>query len=232
MTRHWYLIDNDGCRRIDVSEKSWDFWSDFRAGDAQGAAWPAFTQAAVCAELGKTVTSIERLAGEHELDCRDVTDAPELWDGGLCLASDDDLTLMTEPSVDFDERFLGPDAVEQILEHLAVDGAFFGHDPTTGTLTLTIFSNGTPDFTWSDSIEPGPSHAVTFHDDGTATSEDPRKFALRRLGQPESSPFLDRYAFIEHELAKLGLVDVQPDLANRPIVAVLHLGAEPSRNLG
>jgi hypothetical protein len=232
MTRHWYLIDDDGCRRIDVSEKSWDFWSDFRSSDAQGAAWPAFTQAVVCAEIDDVVAAIQALAGELEFDCRDVTDTPEQWDGGLCLASGDDLTLMTEPSVDFDERFLGPDAVEQILAELEVDGAFFGHDPTAGTLTLTVFSHGDPQFTWSDSLDPGPSHAVTFHEDGTATSEDPRKFALRRLGQPETSPFLDRYAFVEHELAKLGLGEVQPDLADRPIVAVLRVGVEPSRNLG
>jgi hypothetical protein len=232
MTRQWYLIDDDGCRRIDVSEKSWDFWSNFRADDTPGVSWPAFTQAAVCAEIDTAVAALKRLAGEQNFDCRDVTDTPEIWDGGLCLAADNDLTVITEPSVDFDDRFLGPGAVEQLLEELEVDGAFFGHDPTAGTLTLTVFCDGAPTFTWSDSIEPGPSHAVTFHDDGTATSEDPRKFALRRLGQPETSPFLDRYAFIEHELAKLGLVDVQPDLADRPIVAVLHVGVEPSRNLG
>lgn len=206
-----------------MSEKSWDFWSDFRSDDDQGDAWPAFTQAAVCSELDEAISAIHKLADTLELGCRDVTDTPEIWDGGLCLAAEENLTLMTEPTVDFDERFLGPDTTEDLLELLKVDGAFFGHDPAAGTLTLTVFSNGTPDFTWSDSIEPGPSHAVTFHDDGTATQEDPRKFALRRLGQPETSPFLDRYAFIEHELAKLGLVDVQPELANRPIVTVLRL---------
>lgn len=215
-----------------MSEKSWDFWSDFRSGGDANEAWPAFTQAAVCAELGKAVATIREISGELDYDYEDVTMTPEMWDGGLCLATDDELTLMTEPSVELDERFVNAESAEMLLERLEVDGAFFGYDPAAGTLMLSVFSNGTPDFLWADSLQPGPSHAITFHDDGTATQEDPRKFALRRLGQPETSPFLDRYAFVENELAKLGLQDVQPELERRPIVAVLNLERRPGRSLG
>lgn len=215
-----------------MSEKSWDFWSDFRSGGDANEAWPAFTQAAVCTELGRAIATIQEISGELDFDFHDVTDAPELWDDNVCLATDNDLTLMAEPSVDLDERFVNAESAEMLLERLQVDGAFFGYDPAAGTLMLSVFSQGTPDFLWSDSLEPGPSYAITFHDDGTATQEDPRKFALRRLGQPETSPFLDRYAFVENELAKLGLNDVQPELERRPIVAVLNLERKPTRNLG
>ncbi len=231
MERTWFLIDDDGCRRIDVSEKKWDFWSEFRAGDADDA-WPAFTQAAVRTDLARAQQAIHQLAAEFGLSCRDVTHLPEQWDEALCLADGEALTLMAEPQVDFDDRFMAPDTAEQLLANLESDGAFFGYDPSAGTLMLTIFEGGRPRFSWCDSLEPGPSHAVTFHDDGTATEEDPRRFALRRMGQPETSPFLDRYAFVEHELARLGLVDVAPNLGDRPIVAALQLEAEPNVGLG
>ena len=215
-----------------MSNKSWDFWSDFRSGDGENEGWPAFTQAAVCAQLGKALSAAHEIAGEYDLDCTDVTESPEMWDGGVCFATADQLTLMTEPSVDLEERFVNAESAELLLERLEVSGAFFGYDPAAGTLMLSVFSNGNPVFLWSDSLQPGPSFAITFHDDGTATQEDPRKFALRRLGQPETSPFLDRYAFVEHELAKLGLSDVQPDLEQRPIIAVLQMEREPTRSLG
>ena len=224
MTRHWYLIDDDGCHRIDVSDDSWDFWSGFRSGaEDEDDQWPAFTQAAVRAQVGDIVEAVHRVAVEFDFECRDVTHLPEMWDGALCFATADGLTLFTEPTADFDERFVTPETAEQIVEELGADGAFFGHDPAAGTLTLTTFEAGAPTLAWSDSLSPGPSHAVTFDTEGKATEEDPRRFALRRLGQPETSPFLDRYAFIEHELAKLGINAVQPDLDDSPIVAVLRL---------
>jgi hypothetical protein len=232
MLRHWYLIDGDGRHRIDVSEDSWDFWSGFREGDEDDAPWPAFTQMIVCTELEPAVDALLEAAEHHDYHCRELTDHPEQWDESVCICADRDLTLMGEPSVDFADRLVTPEFAEHIIAHLEVDAAFFGYDPSAGTLTLTVFSQGEPGFSWSDSLEPGPSHAVTFHDDGTATDEDPRRFALERMDQPPTSPFLDRYAFVEHELRKLGIDEVDPDLSEHPIVAVFRLEPNQSQRHG
>lgn len=215
-----------------MSKDSWDFWSDFRSGSDQDAAWPAFTQAAVRADLDEAVAGVTAIAADFGMRGDDVTQTPEQWEDGVCFARRDDLTVMTEPGVDIDERFVTAETTERLVDHLEADGAMFGYDPAAGTLMLTVFSSGTPMFTWADSLEPGPSHAITFHADGTATDEDPRRFALRRLGQPETSPFLDRYAFVENELAKLGLTTVQPDLADVPVSAVVHLEMHNTRHHG
>lgn len=232
MRRHWYLIDDDGWHRINVSEDSWDFWSDFRSDDDDDVAWPAFTQAAVRAEIDEVRQALVQVAEEFDLDCADVTHLPAKWDGGLCLASLEELTLLSEPHVDLDERFVSPVTTERLVEVLETDGAFYGYDPAAGTLTLTTYSAGSPNFVWYDSLTPGPSQALTFHDDGTATDEDPRRFALHRLGQPATSPFLDRYAFVENELAKLGIAEVDPEMGDLAIKAVLRLAAEQNENLG
>lgn len=214
-----------------MSEDNWDFWSGFRDGEGDVAPWPAFTQMVVCDGLEPTIDALLE-AADHHYHCRELTDDPEQWDESMCVCTDQDLTLIGEPSVDFADRLITPEFCEQIIAHLEADAAFFGYDPSAGTLTLTVFSQGQPDFSWSDSLEPGPSHAVTFHDDGTATDEDPRRFALERLGQPLTSPFLDRYAFVEHELRQLGLDEVDPDLVGHPIVAVFRLEPNKSQRHG
>lgn len=242
MTRCWYIIDAAGWRRIDVApkrkgEKRWDFWSDFRGDGPGDTAWPAFTQVVARAPAAAVCGAIAELAAELEIECTDVSDQPDQWHDALMLNEQDlgageSLTLLSEPGTDFDARLLDPDTAERIFEKLGVDGAFFGHDPEAGTLMLSIYHQGNLVLSWSDSIQPGPSHALTFYPDGRATAEDPRPFALRRLGQEPTSPFLDRYAFVAHELAKFGLDEISPLLTNRTINAALRLSSENVRHLG
>jgi len=218
-------------------EKRWDFWSDFRGDGPGDTAWPAFTQLVACAPARELCRAISALAAELEVECSDVSDQPEYWHDALLLneqilGSGEPLTLLSEPGTDFDARLLEPNAAESIFEKLGTDGAFFGHEPEAGTLMLSVYRQGHLEFSWSDSILPGPSHALTFYPDGRATAEDPRPFALQRLGQAPSSPFLDRYAFVAHELAKLGLDEISPLLTNRTISAALRLDLENIRHLG
>lgn len=227
MTRYWYLIDNNGYRRIHVTDENWDFWDEFRSSDAQGP-WPAFTQLALRGEPGDVAQALHGFADEHGLICREVTDHPGQWDGALCLARYEQWTLAAEPGLDIEERYVAPLIAEELVASLQTDGAFYGRDPAAGTLMLTLFSDGEPDFEWRDSLMPGPSQALTFHGDGTATDEDPRRFALRRMGLPERNPMLDRYAFIEHELSRLGIDRIQPDLEHVPIEAAFRLDVESS----
>ncbi len=223
MTRHWYLIDDDGCRRIDVSENRWDFWSDFRDSGDRSDPWPAFTQMAVRADLDELVGALRAVAEEYGAEAVDLTGTPEQWDRGICLARWEALSLATEPARDPDDRFIGAEAAERIIEHLEATGVYFGFDAGASTLHVARYEDGQPDFAWADSLEPGPSYAITFHDDGSATQEDPRAFALRALDQPESSPFLDRYDFVEHVLASVGLREVHPNFEELPIEAAIEL---------
>lgn len=218
-------------------EKRWDFWSDFRVDGPGDTGWPAFTQLVVRASAQAVCRAIAELAAELEIECTDVSDQPDQWHEALMLNEQilDDgqpLTLISEPSTDFDARLIDPNAAELIFEKLGVDGAFFGHEPDAGTLMLSMYRQGLLALSWSDSIQPGPSHALTFYPDGRATAEDPRPFALSRLGQEPTSPFLDRYAYVAHELAKLGLDEISPLLTNRRISAALRLDPENVRHLG
>ena len=43
------------------------------------------------------------------------------------------------------------------------------------------------------------------------------------MGLPESSPLLDRYAFVEHALSDLQLASVAPDLEHAPVTAAYVL---------
>lgn len=218
-------------------EKRWDFWSDFRGDGPGDTAWPAFTQVVARAPAAAVCDAIAALAAELKIGCTDVSQQPDQWHDALMLneqilGDGEALTLLSEPGADFDARLLDPEIAERIFEKLGVDGAFFGHEPDAGTLMLSTYRQGNLVLSWSDSIQPGPSHALTFYPDGRATAEDPRPFALQRLGQEASSPFLDRYAFLAHELAKFGLEEISPLLTNRRISAAMRLNSEDIRHLG
>jgi len=122
--------------------------------------------------------------------------------------------------VPFDDRFVTAASSEALVEELEVRGVHFGHDPQSGSLHLTKFVDGAPDFTWCDSLQPGPSFALTFHVDGRCTEEDPRRFALRRMGAKRTDGCLDRRAFILEELREAGLATINPDF--REIDSTMH----------
>jgi hypothetical protein len=232
MTRHWYLIDDDGCRRIDVTEKRWDFWSDFRESGELDHPWPAFTQLAVRVDLEQLIDALQVVADEYGAEPIDLSSNPEQWDESVCLARWEALSLATEPARDLDERFIGAEVAERIAAELDATGVYFGFDPSAGTLHIARYENGEPDFSWADSLEPGPSYAITFNEDGSATQEDPRTFALRELDQPENSPFLDRYDFVEHVLASVGLREVHPNFEELPIEAAYDFRMTPEAGTG
>lgn len=223
MTRHWYLIENDSRRRIDVSEDRWDFWSEFHRNGGHHAPWPGFSQIAVNATIDALSGALLRFARDIGARSVDLSEAPERWDQGICLARHDGLSLASEPGRSLDERLLGSSAAEQIFRILQTDGVYFGYKPPAGTLHLARYQRGELRFSWADSLEPGPSYALTLHPDGKATHEDPRTFALRALGQPDTSPFLDRYDFFESTLASAGLSAVHPDLEGLPIEAAIEV---------
>lgn len=218
-------------------EKRWDFWSDFRGDGPGDTAWPAFTQIVARAPADAVYRAIVELAGEFEIECTDVSEQPDQWHEALMLNEQDlgggeSLTLISESNTEFDARLLDPSTAESFFDKLGCDGAFFGHEPAAGTLMLSRYKQGRLQFSWSDSTQPGPSHALTFFADGRATAEDPRPFALERLGLEPTSPFLDRYAFVAHELAKLGVEEVSPLLTNRTINRAIRLESADIRHLG
>jgi hypothetical protein len=247
MTRRWHIIDADGWRRIDVAEKGasegekrWNVRSGFRADSPQSAVWPAFAQIAARAPLDEVRRALRELADQLGCTCRDVTNAPETWDEALLISlvgerspgPNPALTLLAEPRAEFDERLLNPEIADSFFENLRADGAFYGYEPHAGTLMLSVYRAGAIQFSWSDSVEPGPSHALTFHADGRATAEDPRPFALGRLGHAPDAPMLDRHAFLEREVAALGLREISPRFDDLPIAAALRIEARTSRHLG
>ncbi|MBA2663081.1 MAG: hypothetical protein H0U74_12365 [Bradymonadaceae bacterium] len=221
MIRNWYLIDDDGFREIKRASGPVDFWTKFNAAQTD-ALWPPFTQLVVEAPAKRVRSALIALGEESAVGLEDVTARPELWSEGIYLANMHQLTLVSEPLTELEDRFVQADASEAIVQSLSAAGAFFGYDPSCDTLHLTMFQNGRPTFTWYDSAEPGPSYALVFNADGSCTHEDPRHFALRMLDMPRTSPLLDRYAFVESNLRSLGVDPVCPDLGELPIAHVLR----------
>ncbi len=226
MQRQWYLIDDDGIHPLNMADQSDDFWTNFTYDGDDDAPWPAFNQTVVDASPSKTVDALSKTAPELGVCLEEVTDDPARWHGGLMVARADELTLLGEPDLDLDDRLMALSWTEQLIGELRCDGAFFGYDPAAKTLHLTVFSKGAPQFAWSDSLTPGPSYAMIFDDEGNCVDEDPRRFALRMLGMPETSPLLDRYQFVESQLAQMGLNIISPDLGEYPVAAVLRASLE------
>ena len=137
------------------------------------------------------------------------------------VAESGDLTVLAEPGVDLDEATMALPWAEELMADLRCDGAYFGYDDAAKTLHITRFRAGSYDFSWADSLLPGPSYAMVFDDEGGCTDEDPRRFALKMLDMPLTSPLLDRYHFMSHILAQLGLETVHPELLDLPVSAVI-----------
>lgn len=229
MHRQWYLIDDDGIHPIDVGDDVEDFWKKFD-GDGQDAPWPEFNQTAVDASPEEAVRALRKTASKLGLELTDVSDSPALWSDGLTVGQAGELTVLGEPGVDIDDRWMALEWSEALASELGCDGAFFGYEQAAKTLHLTVFSEGSVDFSWCDSLLPGPSYAMVFDGDGRCTDEDPRRFALRKLEMPETSPLLDRYRFVLVELHRLGLEKVRPGLDDVPVATVLQV--RPMQQVG
>lgn len=234
MTTCWYIVDARGWRRIDVTatrkgELRWDYWSGFRAQE-DASAWPDFAQFAVRAPAAQVRAALQSVAERLGLSYAEITHQPEAWADALFVTEErvgahDVACLVGEPRRDVEARLVGEESAELFFELLGADGAFFGHAVDSGTLFLSVFRAGQLEFAWRDSLQPGPHWALTIYADGRAVTEDPRAFALNRLGLPPTSPLLDRYAFVEQELSALGLPPVSPLLAHRPIRAAFRMDA-------
>lgn len=186
--------------------------------------WPEFNQLVTDASAQDIVQALTTFAAMLDVELTDVTAEPGLWAGAILIASNGASHCVAEPGLDLDERLLRPESADAIAGLLAHDGVFFGFDPAAGTLHVTTYDLGAPTLEWYDSVTPGPSFARTFLQNGRARDEDPRKFALRTLELPESSPLLDRYAFVEHLLEPMELEVVVPELEGLQILIALRIG--------
>lgn len=222
MNREWYLIDDEGIHPLELEDEKVDFWEQFdRKGDE--APWPAFNQLVLDASATSVIEALAQTAPLLGIELDEVTDEPERWAECVVIARADELIAIAEPGVELDQRAMALPWTEELIGALRCDGAFFGYDPEAGTLHLTMFEEGRPVFAWCDSLTPGPSYAMVFDDEGRCTDEDPRKFALRFLQMPETSPLLDRYRFVLANLEELGMHRVSPELDEFPIAAVMEV---------
>lgn len=224
MRHNWYIIDRWGRRSVNCRRDT--YWSrfDYRGVDID---WPEFSQFVTRASPDMLQRALSTFAEMLDVQIVDVTDDPAMWDGALIVVRNGGATCVAEPGLDLDERLLRPESASAIAGLLADDGAFFGFDPAAGTVHVTRYDTGVPTLEWFDSTEPGPSHARTFQTNGRATDEDPRAFALRYLGLPESSPLLDRLAFVRAVLDDLGMEVISPELDDLPVTQVLRLAPTP-----
>ncbi|RAL22220.1 hypothetical protein DL240_10225 [Lujinxingia litoralis] len=224
MQREWYLIDDEGIHRIDLGvQNSTEFWDDQTEEQGRPGQWPGFSQLVVDASASRVVEALKRTAPLMDVGVRDVTASPEHWEGGVLVAQEGEISLVTEPGVDLDERVLGAEWAEELMSELRCAGAFVGYEPHLGSLHLTMYQGGRPTFAWCDSLLPGPSYAMVFESDGRCTHEDPRRFALRMLDLPLTSPLLDRYHFVRANLRSLGLEELRPELETLPIAAAMQI---------
>jgi hypothetical protein len=222
----WQLIDETGRRDFLVNRRTGSVTSQTHSGRGN---WPAFTQLALDADLDAVASAVDPVAQEFERECRRLQSSATEQAHTLQLATSSGLTLLAEPSIDFEERFVTAASSEALVERLEVDGVHFGFDPSSDTLHLTRFSSGYPDFTWCDSLRPGPSFALVFHEDGRCTEEDPRSFAKDYLGLRGDTEMLDRRAFVSRVLETLGLEKVDPDLHETVAKRQYAIGERPLR---
>ena len=222
MRHNWFVIDRWGRRSANCRLDT--YWSRFDYG-ALSIDWPAFNQLVTRADGPSTVKALRAFAAMLDVELTDVTASPQRWHGAIVVVENGDTLCVGEPGVDLDERLLRPESADAIAGLLAQDGAFFGYDPATGTVHVTLYELGVPTLEWFDSTLPGPSYARTFGQNGRATDEDPRFFALRHLGMPESSPLLDRIAFVESVLGPLKLPRLAPELESLPVISALRVFA-------
>jgi hypothetical protein len=222
----WQLIDETGRRDFLVNRRTGSVTSPTHSGCGD---WPAFTQLALDADLDTVAGAVDPVAQEFERECQPLRSATPEQAHTLQLATSSGLTLLAEPSIDFEERFVTAASSEALVERLEVDGVHFGFDPSSDTLHLTRFSSGYPDFTWCDSLRPGPSFALIFHEDGRCTEEDPRSFAKRHLDLRSDTDVLDRHAFVYRVLESLGLETVDPDLEGIATKRHFAIGERPLR---
>ena len=224
----WQLIDDDGRRDFLVNRRTGSVSSQPPLFDDTDN-WPPFTQLALDADIDEAAGAIDPVATEFERECRPLQTCGSGQTHTLQLAHVDGLTLLGEPCIDFEERFVTAASSEALVERLEVDGLHFGFDPSSDTLHLTRFSAGYPDFTWCDSLKPGPSFALIFHDDGRCTEEDPRRFARRELGLGADADLLDRRAFLYSVMEEFGLHSVDPDLADTDVACRFGIGERTPR---
>lgn len=210
MARRWQLIDENGCREVIVDHERGAVDSGVKV-RYDRREWPSFTQLAIRASIDELVAGLRSVADEFDLPCRRVTEGTDAMHA-VVFASDGQLTRAAEPGIPFDDRFLTAASSEALVETLETDAVHFGHDPAAGSLHLTKYSEGSPDFTWCDSLEPGPSFALTFHEDGRCTEQDARVFAVDRLYGEAEVRCLNRTRFVECELADMGIDRLEPEL--------------------
>ncbi|MEC9396452.1 MAG: hypothetical protein VYE40_15840 [Myxococcota bacterium] len=182
-----------------------------------GHSWGGFTQLALRASASMAIAAL-RASVEDWLS----------HEGGpgthhLCFCEHGEWVLIGEPHVDLDARIIHAASAEMIAQYAMLDAVFFGHDPLTGTMRLSIFKEGEPELTWEDSLEPfAENAAITFHGDGRCTHEDARRYALRALDLPSDTPWLDRIAFMEFTLHHQGIHIIDPELEEQPLTHMLH----------
>lgn len=208
----WTLIDQRGVARS-VSPA---YTRTRRALSARQTAWPAFSQLIVAAPADQISAALDTSLRELEHSA----DAAEQGAPALRYASCGALTLIAEPGEDMGLRSVCPALADALMEALGADGALVSQDEE-GTLYLAMYSAGELELCWLDPLIQGQGSACTYHPDGRCTEEDPRHFALRALQLDEDTAELDRYAFIELMLQRIGLPRVYPDLVGLDSAALL-----------
>ncbi len=229
MAKRWQIIDDEGSRDVLVDHQTGRVVSGIKV-THEHCEWPPFTQLAVDASVEEVTTALEEVAREFDLPCHPIHRAAPGHEHTVSFARDSELTLVGEPDVEFDRRFVTAASSEALVEHLDTRAVHIGHDPPTGSLHLTKFVGGAPEFTWCDSLKPGPSFALRFHADGRCTEQDPRRFAIERLDIEYSAEhYLDRRAFIGEELRDFGIERVDPDFEQTDSFAAFAVDLEAYR---
>lgn len=219
MMSQWFLIDRDG--RRPVRQTPPDYFSRFNAVSSDE--WPSFSQLVLDASLNHVVRALQTVAVVHDFQLEDVTQHPERWDGALLVVKNGATLILTETDADADFAFIHEEVSAHIAGLLACNAALFGYEEACGTVFLSVWDTGAIELSWCDSTLPGPSFARVFHRNGTCTEEDPRTFALRAMDMPDTSPLLDRYAFVTSMVQSFGLDELTPDLDDFPVLAAFKV---------
>ena len=219
MRQHWFVIDRWGRRSANFRAVNHRRSPSLRAIAID---WPEFNQLVTRAAPHDVIKALRTFASMLDVTLAD-TDDRDHSPGLLAVTRCGQTCVVSEIGVDLEDRLLRPESADAIFGLLADDGVFLGFDPSASTVHLTRYALGAPVLDWWDSALPGPSYARTFLNNGRATDEDPRMFALAALELPGTTPLLDREAFLCHHLEEFDLASVEPNLVGYEVVATLRM---------
>ena len=223
---NWFIIDEHGTRPI--PEQWMTHQRQQHAHELAWGVWRSFSHVAVRSEPEGLMEALQRLVAKEGM-CFEVLHKQGAG-ASMVIATQKDWSVVHEPQPQ--TCVLHSDSVDDFFEELDCEGLFYGYEEEGSVVHFAHFEQGRMTFLWVDAQEPGPSFALTFHEDGQCTEQDARWFAHEHMGLSEDVTQIDRFAFLARLIRERGLNWMDPHLGDATITHALSLIPTHDTNQG